>query len=271
MKRSIAARKNLACVVALTMFATACSGASPLLTADPTGTLLFEQGQDALVAEDWKDAVTAFDTLLRNYPSSPFLAEARLGMGRGYYEQGKVETLIMAIDSFQGFLTYHPSHEFVDYAQYMVGMTYVEQMRTADRDQGPTRQAIEAFDRFISSYPDSPLLESAVAQRQAAIDRLAEHEYQVARWQAGRNEDWDAAIDRAEFALDSYPETSLKCQLYFVLGEAHKQGKQFEDAVRYYEQVVNEYPDCEYVDDAKERLRDINGVLPAALRGGRVS
>jgi len=112
----------------------ATTGASPLLTSDPTGTALFEQGQDALVAGEWRDAITAFDTLLRNYPSSPYLAEARLGMGQAYYEQGRVDSLIMAIDAFQAFLTYHPSHDDVDYAQYMVAMTYIEQMRTPDRD-----------------------------------------------------------------------------------------------------------------------------------------
>jgi len=271
--RTISSRayRRSACAVVLALFVTACSGATPLLTSDPTGTILYEQGQDALVEEDWKGAVSAFDTLLRNYPSSPFLAEARLGVGRAHYEQGRVENLIMAIDSFQSFLTYHPSHPMVDYAQYMVGMTYVAQMRTPDRDQLPTLEAIDVFRRFIELYPDSPLLAEAVAQRLKAIDQLAEHEYQVAQWQAGRDEDWDTAIDRVEFALTEYPETTLKCRLLFVMGEAYKQGEQYEDAVRYYERVVNEYPDCEYVDEANERLRDINGVRPAAHGVGRVS
>lgn len=253
--------KLLAAALALWVAGAGCasSGASPLLTSDPTGAALFEQGQDALVAGDWRDAVNAFDTLLRNYPSSPYLAEARLGMGQAYYEQGRVDTLIMAIDAFEGFLTYHPSHDDVDYAQYMVAMTHIEQMRTPDRDQTPTRQAIEALDQFIANYPDSRLYESAVQQRQMAIDSLAQHEYEVARWQAGRDEDWDAAVDRVEYALEEYPETTLKCDLLFIMAEAYKQGQRNEDAVSYYQQVVAEHPDCELVEEAQERIRDING------------
>ncbi|MGD8329329.1 MAG: tetratricopeptide repeat protein, partial [Acidobacteriota bacterium] len=74
--------KSLVCVLALAGAAIGCAstGASPLLTSDPTGTALFEQGQDALADQEWRDAVNAFDALLRNYPSSPFLAEARLGL-----------------------------------------------------------------------------------------------------------------------------------------------------------------------------------------------
>jgi outer membrane protein assembly factor BamD len=253
--------RTLACGLALFAVAAGCGGrgASPLLTADPAGTALFEQGQDALVAEDWRDAINAFDTLLRNYPSSPYLAEARLGMGQAYFRQGRVDSLIMAIDAFQAFLTYHPSHESVDYAQFMVAMTYVEQMRTPDRDQAPTRRAIDAFDIFLDSYPDSRLYNTAATERLAAIDSLARHEWEVARWQAGRDEDWDAAIDRVEFALEAYPETTLKCDLVFILAEAYRQGDLTEDAVANYQRVIDEYPGCELVEEARERIRELNG------------
>lgn len=253
--------KPLVCGLLLAAAAAGCAstGASPLLTADPAGTALFEQGQDALVAEAWRDAINAFDTLLRNYPSSPYLAEARLGMGQSYYRQGRVDSLILAIDAFQAFLTYHPSHKYVDYAQYMVAMTYVEQMRTPDRDQAPTRRAISAFDVFLENYPDSRLYASAAAERLKAIDSLARHEWEVARWQASRDEDWDAAVDRVEYALAEYPETTLKCDLVFILAEAYRRGARNEDALASYRRVVDEYPGCELVKDAQERIRSING------------
>ena len=165
----------------------------------------------------------------------------------------------MAVDAFQAFLTYHPSHKFVDYAQYMIGMTHVKQMRTPDRDQAPTRSAIAALDQFLDNYPDSPLYATVVEERKKAIDSLASHELQVARWQASREEDWDAAIDRVNFALESFPETTLKCDLLFTMGDAYKEGEQFENAVLYYKRVTNEYPNCELVEDAQKRIREING------------
>ena len=253
------------------LVAMACGGNGPVLSADPSGAALFEQGQNALVDEDWRDAASSFDTLLKNYPSSPFLADARLGLGRGYYEQRTVSSLILAIDAFQAFLTYHPSHEQVDYAQYMIGMSYVAQMRSPDRDQTPTRNAIEAFDSFLEDYPQSSFWETVVQERLGTIDSLAEHELGVARWQARFKELWPAATERAQWALEHYPETTLKCELTFVIGEAYKKGEKYEDAVRYYQEVINDYPDCELAEEAQERIRNLRGVWPAALGGGRVS
>ena len=123
-----------------------------------------------------------------------------------------------------------------------------------------TRSAIAAFELFLDTHPDSPLRGAVVQERKNAIDSLAMHELAVARWQVTREFDWDAAIDRVKFALEAYPETTLKCDLLFTMAEAYKEGDQFEDAIRYYEQVTNEYPDCELVEDAQERIREINGV-----------
>ena len=58
--------RRLICLLAGVVALTGCGGQAPLLTADPTGTILFEQGQDALVDGKWRDAVTAFDSLLKN-------------------------------------------------------------------------------------------------------------------------------------------------------------------------------------------------------------
>jgi outer membrane protein assembly factor BamD (BamD/ComL family) len=81
----------------------------------------------------------------------------------------------------------------------------------------------------------------------------------VARWQAGRDEDWDAALDRVDFALEEYPETTLKCDLVFIKGEAYRHGERFEQAIGWYQRVIDEFPDCERVEEAQERIREING------------
>ena len=75
------------CVLSLVLVATGCGGGAAILTADPTGAPLFEQGQDALVEEDWKKVVAAFDTLcattrpVRTWPKRD-LGSAVLTMSR---------------------------------------------------------------------------------------------------------------------------------------------------------------------------------------------
>ena len=203
-------------VVAIVVFAVGCGPSGPVLSADPTGTTLWEEGKLALDEEDWSGASKSLDTLLKNYPASPYLADARLGLGLAYYEQARADTLVLGIDAFQGFLTYHPTHPRADYAQYMVGMSYMRQMRSADRDQLETRDALGAFDRFVEMFPDSSLVPEAEKQRQVALDRLADSELRVARWQLEARGLWEAAASRAEEILETYPESSFKCDLLFL-------------------------------------------------------
>jgi outer membrane protein assembly factor BamD len=242
-----------------------------VLSADPTGTSLFEEGKLALDEEDWGGAAKALDTLLKNYPASPYLAEARLGLGLAYYEQARADTLVLGIDAFQGFLTYHPTHPRADYAQYMVGMSYMRQMRSPDRDQLETRNALAAFDRFVEMFPDSSLMPEATRQRQVAMDRLVDAELRVARWQLDARGLWEASASRAEEILESYPESSFRCDLLYLLGESYKQGEQLGEAVEYYAEVVNDHPDCEFAQLAGERLTEIGSTGPGAEGVGRDS
>jgi len=248
-----------------------CGPSGPVLSADPTGTTLFEEGKLALDEEDWGSASKALDTLLKNYPASPYLAEARLGLGLAYYEQARPDTLILGIDAFQGFLTYHPTHPRADFAQYMVGMSYMRQMRSADRDQIETENALRAFDRFLEMFPDSSLMPEAVKQRQVAEDRVTDAQLRVARWQLDARGLWEAAVSRAEEILENYPGTSYRCDLLFLLGESYKEGQKWGDAVEYYEEVVDDHPDCQYAQLARERLTEIGSTDPVARGVGRDS
>jgi outer membrane protein assembly factor BamD len=257
--------------ILVAVIAAGCGPSGPVLSADPTGTSLFEEGKLALDEEDWRGAANAFDTLLKNYPASPYLAEARLGLGLAYYEQARSDTLILGIDAFQGFLTYHPTHPRADYAQYMVGMSYMRQMRSPDRDQNETRNALRAFDRFIEMFPDSSLMPEAIKQRQVAEDRLADAELRVARWQLEARGLWEAAADRADEILELYPDSSYRCQVLYLLGDSYKEGQKWDQAVEYYEEVVDNHPDCEYAQQARERLTEIGSTGPGARGVGRDS
>jgi outer membrane protein assembly factor BamD len=264
-------RAACAVVLVVSVAVIGCGPSGPVLSADPTGTTLFEEGKLALDEENWNGAAKALDTLLKNYPASPYLAESRLGLGLAYYEQGRADTLILGIDAFQGFLTYHPTHPRADYAQYMVGMSYMRQMRSADRDQLETRNALGAFDRFVEMFPDSSLMPEALKQRQVALDRLADSELRVARWQLDARGLWEAAASRAEEILEIYPDSSYRCDLLFLLGESYKQGQKLGEAVEYYEEVVNDHPDCEFAQLAGERLTEIGSTGPGAQGVGRDS
>ena len=208
------------CAVVLGMAVSGCGTASMVLPSDTAGTALFEQAQTFLADGKNRQAAGAFETLLRNYPTSPHLAEARIGQGRAYYEQNRNDRLLLAVNAFRNFLTYHPSHAQVDYAQLMIAMSFTRLMRSADRDQSQTRAALQAYQDFHEDYPDSRYRDLAENNMREVVDTLAQHEIQVAMFQLGRGR-YDATRQRAHYALRNYPQTSFRCDLINLLAESH--------------------------------------------------
>ena len=230
-----------------------CGSASMVLPSDTAGTELFQQAEGFLADGKNRQAAEAFDTLLRNYPTSPHLPSARLGLGRAYYEQNRDDRLLLAVDAFRNFLTYHPSHAQVDYAQLMIAMSFSRLMRSADRDQSQTLEALRAYQDFHEDYPDSSYRDFASDNMRQVIDTLAQHEIQVATYQLGRGR-FDASRQRAHYALRNYPQTSYRCDLINLLAESHWQQGNAPQAGDYYRRLVDEHPDCDHAPDARKRL-----------------
>ncbi len=243
-------------VAAAAVGVAACGSGGMALPANAAGTELFEQAEQYLAAESWSKAIEAYDTLLRNYPTSPHLPDARLGIGRAYYERGRTDALLLSIDAFKNFLTYHPSHVQTDYAQLMVAMGYAGLMRSPDRDQGYTKEALEEYDAFLEDYPDSGHRQMALDQRIVVVNTLAGHELAVAKFQMGRDR-YVAAQARCDYALRKYPTTVHRCEILYTLAEALRQQGIGDQAAVYYQQIVSEYPGCSFVPSAQTRLRDV--------------
>jgi len=241
------------CAALLGLAAWGCASAPMVLPSDTAGTALFEQAQGFLADGKNRQAAQAFDTLLRNYPTSPHLPEARIGLGRAYYEHGRTTLVLLAVDSFRNFITYHPSHPQVDYAQLMIALSFARLMRSPDRDQSQTREALRAYEEFLEDYPDSRYRDLADDNMREVVDTLAQHEIQVANFQLERNR-YSAARQRAHYALRSYPQTSYRCELINLLAESYWREGDAQQAGDYYQRLVDELPDCKYAAEARKRL-----------------
>ena len=260
---SVNLRRKMAVAGLLALGAvSACKGAPLVLPADAAGTELFQQAQGLMEDEKWSKAADGFDTLLRNYPTSPHLPQARLALGRAYYEQDSTSSLILAVDAFRNFLTYHPSHGQVDYAQLMIAMSYMSMMRSPDRDQSQAVESLREFEIFFEDYPESLYGEDARAQMQVVVDNLSEHELKVAEFQLGRGR-YSAARERAHYALRKYAATSHGCEFVWIVGETHRRQGDSRQATIFFQQVVDDYPDCERATEVRENLRQGGATQPS--------
>jgi outer membrane protein assembly factor BamD len=221
---------------------------------------LFDRGTQALKERKWLNAREYFRQVFDNYPNSPLRAEAKLGIGDSYLGEDTTESLVLADNEFREFLTFYPTHTRADYAQYKLAMSHFEQMRSYDRDQAETLEALEEFQVFFNRFPQSPLMPEARQNWRIARDRLSDHHLDVAitylrsmRWCVG-------AIPRLREILKEDPEFTRRDSVYFYLAECLSQSdKTKAEADAYYNRLLKEFTESEHLEQTRERLQKPQG------------
>src|SRR5207248_1762785 len=150
----------------------------PAGTTDPDK-FLFDKGTTALNKKRWLTAREFFKQVTETYTQSAYRPDAKLGIGDTYLGEGTAEALVLAINEFREFLTFYPTHRRADYAQYKLGMAHFRQMRSPQRDQTETREAIREFQAFVERFPNSSLMPEVKAKLPEARDRLSDADYYV--------------------------------------------------------------------------------------------
>lgn len=219
---------------------------------------LFDRGTELLGQRKWLTAREYFRQLVDNYPQSTYRADAKLGIGDTHLGEGTTESYLQALNEYREFLTYYPTHSRADYAQYKTGMVHLSQMRAPQRDQTETRQAIRELELFVERYPDSKLMEEGKGKLRDAKNRLGDHEYGVgffyyrARWYPG-------AVDRFVAMLKKDPEYTRRDAVYYHLAESLLLIDRKAEALPYYERLIKEFQESEFLAPGYKRLVELKG------------
>jgi outer membrane protein assembly factor BamD len=241
-------------------------GVVPPGTSEPDK-YLFDKGTDALNAKKWLTAREFFKQVTETYTQSPYRPDAKLGIGDTYLGEGTAEAIVLAINEYREFLSFYPTNHRADYAQFKLGMAHFRQMRSPQRDQTETREAVKELQAFVDRYPNSSLMPEATARLREAKDRLDESNYQVGyfyyrqRWYPG-------AIDRFRQVLKDDPQYTNRDALYFYLAESLVKLNQQAEALPYLEKLVDEFEHSEYLQDAQRRITELKAAAQAKISGG---
>ncbi len=191
---------------------------------------LYTAAKKAMDGGDYEQAAKLFDEVERQHPYSVWARRAQLMSAFNYYLARKYTD---AISSAQRFVTIHPGNAEAPYAQYLIGMSYYQQIDEVSRDQTTTQQASDAFGELIRRYPDTRYAGDARIKLDLIKDHLAGKEMEVGRFYQ-RSGQWLAATYRFRSVVDQYQTTThtpealerlVEC--YLALGipaEAQKAG-----------------------------------------------
>jgi outer membrane protein assembly factor BamD len=164
-----------------------------------------------------RDALIYFQEVERLYPYTEFAKRALIMQAFTHHKAGEYEE---AREAAQRFLDFYPGDEDAAYAQYLMALSYYDQIDEVGRDQGLTFQALQALRDVIEKYPDSEYAQSAILKFDLAFDHLAAKEMEIGRFYLKRKH-YSAAINRFRTVVQDFQTTTHTAEALHRLVEAY--------------------------------------------------
>jgi outer membrane protein assembly factor BamD len=173
---------------------------------------------EALLAENRpREAGEMFDEVERLYPYSEWAKRSMLMSAFAYHEGGLYAESRAAADRY---LAFFPADADAPYAQFLIALSYYDQIVDIGRDQQNTFEALQEMRDIIERYPNSDYAVSAQMKFELALDHLAGKEMEVGRFYLGRGH-YTAAINRFRVVVEDYQTTTHTPEALHRLVEAY--------------------------------------------------
>lgn len=229
-------------------------------SAKPTRTAAeyFSDGNKEYRSGAYAIAVEHYRELLDQHPFSDEAEEAELRIAHAHYLGEDYTAAIIALSDFQ---RRHPTSEHLPFVGYLLGMSYVHQMGTSDRDQTAAQSAHSYFSTLISQYPSSPYADLARLELADCRNSLAEHELQIADFYAHRDNE-DAEEVRLLSLTSRFGETQPAATALFRLARLYSDEKKGEQATLALRALETLHPAAPETAKARQFIRDDGSSVP---------
>jgi len=229
--------------------------------------VLFEEAAKEVRKNSYDTGRLLFATIINTYPDSPFLPLAKLAIADSFYLEGTTSALIQAAQAYQDWLTFFPTDPLADDASLKVAEAEMRQMGLSDRDISHARKAEQRLKVLLQQYPKSNLRDTVEARLRQVQENLAMHNLQIARfyydvkYSTGKG-GLKGSQSRLKEIVDKYPCFSYNDEVYYRLGATYQAEEEPDEAARYYQKLIQEFPESQYNDKAREQLNIIGAPIP---------
>jgi outer membrane protein assembly factor BamD len=202
------------------------------------------QAMEAFRAKDWESAKALFAEVRRLFTYSRYARLAELRLADIEFEQEKYSE---AISAYREFVQSHKNDPDIEYARYrMTKALFLDIDDTIvlppaeERDQATTNEAHRELRSFLREFPRTRYRPDVVYMLEVVIGRLVRHELYVARYYL-RQDNFDAAVARIDYALKTYPTSTLVPEALVLKGETLMKMKKLAEARAVFEVVTKKH------------------------------
>ena len=181
----------------------------------------YKEGMDSLESGDVLFAAKKFNEVEILFPQSEMAPKAALMAAYSYYKQDYYSD---AVAELTRFIRVYPQHKDLNYATYLLAVSYYEQIVDEKKDLQSIIRAKEKFVLIVKRYPNTEYALDSEFKLDLINDTLAAKEMYIGRYYFNQKK-WIPAINRFRTVIDDYETTIYTeealhrlVETYYVLG-----------------------------------------------------
>ncbi|MGA9321576.1 MAG: outer membrane protein assembly factor BamD [Xanthobacteraceae bacterium] len=205
--------------------------------------------------QDYAGAAKKFDEVDRQNPYSDWARKALLMSAFSYYQAQKYDDCVNAAKRY---VTLHPGSPDAAYAQYLIGMSYYDQILDVNHDQARADKAVGALEEVVRKYPDTEYALNAKKKIDMARDQLAGKEMEIGRFYM-KKRDFTGAINRFKVVVTHYQTTREVEEALERLTEAYIALGILDEAQTAAAVLGHNFPDSPWYKDAYKLVQSAGG------------
>ena len=240
--------KLLTLLAAPLLLLTAC--ASQKTEETPTAEQLYNRAHDYLDRTAYKKSAETFEQVELEYPYSRWATDAKLMGAYAHYKNKEYDDAVISLDRF---IRFHPGNRNIAYAYYLKAICYYDQISDVNREQGKTKEALDALQQLVMRFPATDYAADAKSKIIYAKENLAGKQMEIGRYYLNLD-NYLSALNRFSVVTENYPETGYlpealyrQVEIYTIIGlhdEADKAARMLQ----------SEFPDGEWTARAQKVL-----------------
>tara|TARA_B100001057_G_scaffold303889_1_gene304042 strand:- start:16 stop:864 length:849 start_codon:yes stop_codon:yes gene_type:complete len=175
------------------------------------------EGQKSLEEGDVLFAAKKFNEAEMLFPQSEWAPKAALMAAYAYYVQDYYGDVIAEINRF---IKVYPKHPQLDYAYYLLAISYYEQIVDEKKDLNSIQNAKTTFNFILQNFPETEYALDSEFKLDLIEEILAAKEMYLGRYYFDKKK-WIPAINRFRSVADNYNTTIYIEEALYRLVEAH--------------------------------------------------
>jgi outer membrane protein assembly factor BamD len=223
----------------------------------------YEQGLKDNKKSKLTKAIKLYEQILPNLQGKPQAQIVQYNVANAYYV---IEDYLLSGYRFERFTKAYPSSQKLEEAYFKSADSYYQNSPVYSLDQIDTRKAIDKLQEYLDNYPDGQYFKAANEKLQELRYKIEKKYYEIAK-QYHFTYRYKAAISDFDNYLVNYPGSAFKEKaLYYRFESAYLLAinsfdylmeERLEEAMTYFEDYRDKYPEGEFIEQAKTYSDDI--------------